>query len=288
MAVIFLDPKSQAAMAKAHVAGYTKNDGTYVPPHDTKTPSAKAKQLALFKKPAAAQAKGGDETVNQLDHAVAQHHPKAMMHPQEGEHGKAIIINEPSEASAPVTWSDPKAVATFVPDGDVPDELNGVAMAPWEAAPATSEGWAAVDGQLADLEEPPMPAARRWDGKFKDRAAGVIIEEPDGRVWVMRPTNQYGGYEATFPKGRVEPGVSLQAVAIKETFEETGLQVEITGYWGDIERTQTVARYYRARRVGGSPAHMGWEAQAVQLVPKDQLANILNTAVDHKIISISS
>ena len=102
----------------------------------------------------------------------------------------------------------------------------------------------------------------------------------------MRPTNRFGGYDATFPKGRADDGLPLQAVAIKEAYEETGLQVEITGYWGDIERTETVARYYRARRVGGTPAHMGWESQAVQLVPKALLPKVLNTAVDHKVAAM--
>jgi hypothetical protein len=31
---------------------------------------------------------------------------------------------------------------------------------------------------------------------------------------------------------------------------------------------------------------MGWEAQAIKLVPKDQLAGVLNTSVDQKIIAM--
>lgn len=335
-ATIFLTSASAAQLAKSHVKGYTKGDGTYVAPHSTKVhamakfdhkaplppeafanvgapaqlpassakPAPKApkapKQMALFGlpkgivgaqyggKPAPKAApKWKDDLDDEEGGTYAKpHYPNAKLHPQDGDKGEAITINEPSEASSPEAWVDPQAIATFTPDGDVPAELNGVAIAPWEDAPTTNEGWASVPGQMADLDEPLMIAAKDHTGKFKERAAGVIIEEPDGRVWVMRPTNGFGGYKATFPKGRVDPGLSFQAVAIKECFEETGLQVEITGYWGDIERTATVARYYRAKRVGGSPAHMGWEAQAVQLVPKDQLPQVLNTAVDHKILGL--
>ena len=39
-------------------------------------------------------------------------------------------------------------------------------------------------------------------------------------------------------------------------------------------------RYYRARRIGGSPASMGWESQAVHLVPKAQLAHYLTNKND--------
>jgi 8-oxo-dGTP pyrophosphatase MutT (NUDIX family) len=296
MALVFLTPAAArelgAKIAKAHVAAYTKGDGTFVPAHETKV-HAKGKQLPLFTKPKGITgAQYGGKPAKKWDDEpfdaapTAPKYPNAVTHPQEGEKGEAITIDEPSAPSDPATWADPKAVATFVPDGEVPAELGGVAFAPWEDAPTTPEGWASVAGQMQDLDEPLMKAAKAASGKPKERAAGVIIEEPDGRVWVMCPTNQFGGYEATFPKGRHEPGLSFQATAIKETFEETGLQVEITGYWGDIERTTTVARYYRARRVGGSPAHMGWEAQAVKLVPRDQLPAVLNTEVDRKILSL--
>ena len=73
----------------------------------------------------------------------------------------------------------------------------------------------------------------------------------------------------------------MQANAIKEAFEESGLQVEIVGHIGDFERTTSVARMYRARRVGGDPTASGWESQAVSLVPKEKLHEILNMWPDH-------
>src|SRR3546814_3051951 len=84
----------------------------------------------------------------------------------------------------------------------------------------------------------------------KVASSGVIVEEPDGRVWLVGPTNGFGGYRSTFPKGNAEPELSLQANAIKEAFEETGLRVKITGFVGDFTRTTSVARLYRAVRVG--------------------------------------
>ena len=121
----------------------------------------------------------------------------------------------------------------------------------------------------------------------REPAAGVVIEEPDGRVWLVNPTNGFAGYTATFPKGRADDGLTLQATAIKEAFEESGLQVRIIGLIGDVERSQTVTRYYRARRVGGTPAAMGWETQAVQLVPKADILAALNQAVDHVVAKLA-
>lgn len=205
--------------------------------------------------------------------------PNAVMHPHPGEDDKPFQINEPSAPSAPPTWTDPDALATFVPGGQAPTELNGVALAPWVDHPKTDEGWEYVVGQMPDLEEPPLKS------KGKAAAAGVVIEEPDGRVWMVKPSNAFAGYVTTFPKGHVDEGHSLQATAIKEAFEESGMQVEITGFIGDVERTQTVTRYYRARRVGGTPTAMGWETQAVMLAPPDMVHAELNRGVDRKVAS---
>jgi len=41
-----------------------------------------------------------------------------------------------------------------------------------------------------------------------------------------------------------------------------------------VRRTQTYTRYYMARRIGGCPAEMGWESQAVHLVPAARLDEV--------------
>lgn len=229
---------STVVLVKSHVKGYSRKDGTYVPPHER---------------------------------AGEAHHPDAHPHPKRGENGKPVVINKPSHASAASTWHNPDAVATFLPDGDTPMSLHSVSMLPWKDAPTTTEGWDFVDGINEDLDEPPFttPAGKK-------AAAGVVIEESDGRVWVIAPTNQFGGYEHSLPKGTAEPELSLQGNALKEAWEETGLQVEITGYLMDVERTTSMARFYTAKRVGGSPTDAGWETQAVSLVPKSKLHEYLH------------
>lgn len=234
-------------LVKAHVKGHVRADGVYVKPHE----------------------RGA---------AVA---PTAKHHPKPGEKGEKVLMHYPHNASAASTWVSPDAVATFLPNGDAPLSLNKVALRSWRDHPHTAEGWNYEDGVNHDLVEPPFNVP-----DWKKASSGVIIEEPDGRVWLTAPTNGFGGYDATFPKGSAEPDLSLQANAIKEAFEETGLRVEIVSFLGDFERTTSVARMYRGRRVGGTPVDMGWEAQAVHLVPKGHLYEHLNGPADHPIAEL--
>ncbi len=115
-------------------------------------------------------------------------------------------------------------------------------------------------------------------------AAGAVVLEGDGRVWLVAPTNEYGGYKSTFPKGRLTPGLSLQQSAVKEALEEAGLRVMLTAHLVDVPRSSTYTRYYLAQRVGGHPGSMGWESQAVHLVPKDKLVSMLKSLYDRPIL----
>lgn len=201
----------------------------------------------------------------------------AKPHPKKDDRGFAVRIDYPTKPSAKDTWDDPDKTATFTPGGDVPATLNGVAMRSWKA-PTDKAGWAKVKGQnptITDDDFTPTPG--------KNIGTGVVIVEPDGRVWLTKPTNAFGGYLATFPKGTQEPGLSMQANAIKEAWEETGLKVEITGVFADIERDTSKARYFTARRVGGTPADMGWESQALRLAPVKALKQLLNRTADKKL-----
>lgn len=136
--------------------------------------------------------------------------------------------------------------------------------------------WKHVDGQDHSISEPPLPT-------HKKVSTGLIMKEPDGRVWMTRPTNGYGGYSHTFPKGGMEHGLHPQANAIKETFEETGLKGRVTGHAGDYEGDTSVTRYYHAVRDGGHPRDHGWESEAVVLHHGDRSHELLNRKRDQQI-----
>lgn len=207
----------------------------------------------------------------------------AVPHPHRDNHGDEVLVHYPTKPSPEIVWDDPESTATFVPGGMAPPALNGIDMVDSFPAPKDAEGWLNVPGQNPDVEAgfPDLTAP-----KGKSIGAGVIIQEPDGRVWIVSPTNRFGGYHQTFPKGTYEDDIaSLQANAIKEAYEESGLQVEITGVLGDFQRTTSMARFYLAKRIGGSPANMGWESQAVRLAPVSHLRDWLNRDnIDHPIV----
>ncbi len=201
-----------------------------------------------------------------------------VCHPRLNDQGEWVTIYHPTHPLPMSAFADPTKLAIMLPNGQFPAELNGIAFQPWQTAPKTLAGWMHVEGQTK-IDEPPLKPKNG-----KKLSAGVVVIESDGRFWVVAPTNAFGGYKATFPKGRLEPGMNPQATAIKEAHEEAGIQVKITGLIGDFERTTTITRYYTARRISGLPTQMGWESQAVMLVPKPQLLKVLNHANDHAVI----
>lgn len=162
-----------------------------------------------------------------------------------------------------------------------PGQLNGIAF-----STAPPKFWEHTKDK--DVGEPaPL--------KHIDRV-GIMVEEPDGRVWIVQPTNHYGDRKYTVPGGHVEKGLTDQQNALKELWEETGLQAEITGHVGDFEDSNTKinGRLYRAKRIGGAPwdakieSHIiskatgqpAAESAKVSLVTKDRAAKLLHRTDD--------
>lgn len=118
--------------------------------------------------------------------------------------------------------------------------------------------------------------------KLSPSSAGLVMIEPDGRVWIVEPTGHFGGYSYTFPKGRIEGGLTARHTALKETHEESGLRAEIYERLGDFvsDYTGDVTRYYVGRSTGGAPWLHGAETQAVHLVPFSAAVMLLHTMRD--------
>jgi 8-oxo-dGTP diphosphatase len=86
-------------------------------------------------------------------------------------------------------------------------------------------------------------------------AAAIIVHE--GRVLMVRRRVAEGRLSWQFPAGEVEPGESPQAAAVRETREETGLDVVAVAALGERLHPQTGRLMsYTACRVTGGSAHV--------------------------------
>lgn len=206
-----------------------------------------------------------------------QRQPQGEVHPKRDDGGQPVLIRTPSTPSAQRAWKQAEQIAAVVPSGKLPASLHRVRLQNWANAPAATEDWEA----LADENKIAEPVFKVPRGLAP--AAGVVVKESDGRIWMICPTNQFGGYELTFPKGRLD-GKSPQATALCEAYEESGLRVRLLRHLVDVRRSQTYTRYYLAERIGGSPADMGWESQCVMLVPLSKLNGLRLKAPDLAVI----
>lgn len=150
--------------------------------------------------------------------------------------------------------------------------LNGVKL---EEVNPLDNYWQTIPDK--DVGEPPMPAGQKI-------STGIIMVEPDGRMWIVAPRNQYGGYQYTYPKGGLKEGLTMQQNAIKEVWEESGLLAEITGFVGDGVGQTSTTRYYLGKRIGGAPWAFQKESEAVHLVDIALGENYVHHARDLKLL----
>jgi 8-oxo-dGTP pyrophosphatase MutT (NUDIX family) len=112
-------------------------------------------------------------------------------------------------------------------------------------------------------------------------AGGLVYEDrPEGRwVVLISRRNAAGQLQWTLPKGGLEDGEDLEAAALREVREETGLECEITqklgivDYWfvwkPDQVRYHKFVHYYLMAHLGGDTATRDDEAEDVVWMPLD-------------------
>lgn len=80
----------------------------------------------------------------------------------------------------------------------------------------------------------------------KHTAAGTVVLDTSGRVLLRAPTNAFGGYRWTFAKGRIHDNETSRDAAIRETREETGLDVRIVASLGLFAGDTSVTEFFIA------------------------------------------
>ncbi len=86
------------------------------------------------------------------------------------------------------------------------------------------------------------------------KLVAATIPEQDGRILLTRRTIDPAKGKWTFPGGFVDFGERTTDAAVRETLEETGLSVSVTGLLGVYSYTEApVIVVYRALVTGGTP-----------------------------------
>lgn len=85
-----------------------------------------------------------------------------------------------------------------------------------------------------------------WNFKTTQKVAyGGVLVATDGRLLLREVANHYDGYVWTFPKGRTDPGETPRQTAMREVFEETGVDARIlTPIAGEFAGGTTINRYF--------------------------------------------
>lgn len=111
--------------------------------------------------------------------------------------------------------------------------------------------WTPLAGMPDDLPEEPDtgPLDRLpldWNFKTSQKVAyGGVLIAADGRLLLREVANHYDGYVWTFPKGRPDPHEAPRQTALREVFEETGVDARIlTPIAGEFAGGTTVNRYF--------------------------------------------
>lgn len=101
--------------------------------------------------------------------------------------------------------------------------------------------------------------------KLKAAYGGVVINAA-GRVLLREPTNHFGGYAWTFPKGKADPGETPEQAALREVQEETGCMARIVApIPGDFAGDTSMNQYFLMAEVDpGAPfGSHDWETAQV-------------------------
>lgn len=126
-------------------------------------------------------------------------------------------------------------------------------------------------------ERPSCPACG-FTVFFDPKVAACTVPELDGRFVLVQRAIDPGRGKWTFPGGYMDQGETVEEAALRETLEETGLQVSLAGLLGVYSQPDSpvVVIVYRARVVGGSlrvteecldarafaPGEIPWDAMA--------------------------
>ncbi len=116
-----------------------------------------------------------------------------------------------------------------------------------------------------------FPSDKKKDKKYEpppkwESAGGVVLSEDRQRVYVRKPSNNYGPW--AFAKGQIDKGESAEQAAIREVYEEIGIEARMVpnGQLGRYEGGYSYTTYFVMIAERDTGRH-DKETKEVRLVP---------------------
>ena len=121
-------------------------------------------------------------------------------------------------------------------------------------------------------------------------AGGVLVRRMHGRWWLaaIRPRRESGSHGIwALPKGLIDAGEHAEETAVRETYEETGVEGRVQRKLGDVryvytwegERVFKVVSFFLLRplrgRLGELPPGMEVEVAEARWLPLDEAPRLL-------------
>jgi 8-oxo-dGTP pyrophosphatase MutT (NUDIX family) len=122
------------------------------------------------------------------------------------------------------------------------------------------------------------------------QAAGGLVVRRLGGLLEIAVVHRPVQHDWSFPKGKLEPGETLDGAALREVLEETGMTCELLRFIGHTEyvdrkgRPKTVA-YWIMEATGGS-FRRNEEVDELRWLGLDEAAAILSYPRDRELIAV--
>jgi ADP-ribose pyrophosphatase YjhB (NUDIX family) len=127
----------------------------------------------------------------------------------------------------------------------------------------------------------------------EETSAGGLVLDSQHRAALIGRTNSHGNLSWSLPKGHLEKGESLEAAAVREVTEETGIAGRVVAPLGVIDfyftaegqRIHKTVHHYLMLAEGGELNSDDAEVDQVAWVPLDELTDRLAYADERRLIA---
>jgi 8-oxo-dGTP pyrophosphatase MutT (NUDIX family) len=110
----------------------------------------------------------------------------------------------------------------------------------------------------------------------KEIAYGGIVINDQGKILLREVSHHYDNYVWTFPKGRQKANETPEETALREVFEETGIQTEIKGRLPGVYEGGTTENIYFLMLFIEDTGKFDRETQSVRWVAPQEAKDLIS------------